>query len=59
MDGGLNTQTSGGPRRKSKRTARTLPVVDGTLVPLDFRRTWLNGALMIFLRLSVREIKWF
>lgn len=59
MDGGLNTQTSGGSRRKSKQRARTLPLVGGTLVPLDFRRTWLNGAVIFLTKLSVREIRGF
>ena len=59
MDGGLNTQMSGGPRQQSKEMVRTLPVVGGTLLLLDFRRTWLNGAVILLTKLSVREIRAF
>ena len=47
------------PREQPKQMARTLPVVSGTLVPLDFRRAWLNGAVIFLTKLSVREIRGF
>ena len=57
MDGGLDTQTSDEPNEKSKWTTRTLPAAGGTLLPLDFRRAWLNGAVIFLTKLSVREAK--
>lgn len=59
MNGGLNTGTSGRPRRRWKETARTVPVAGGTLLLLDFRRAWLNGAVIFLTKLSVREIRGF
>jgi hypothetical protein len=56
MDRGLTRTRQADRVVNQKQIVRTLPLVAGTLVPLDLRRTWLS-AVIFLTKLSVREIR--